>query len=158
MTILVQNLIYIIHILFSNLAVVLDQSKNTLLIGSFMWTNVMSAQNNKHSVENVVIWVSLHQLLWLLNNRFLVKLHAHFFFVCYFWIGMPIFIKMFYKHIFPTLITLFSTWYSSIKTELDNVSAMLEDAERKGIKMTKDVAGLESQLQDQQVTFSISEH
>lgn len=71
---------------------------------------------------------------------------------------MPIFIKMFYKHIFPTLITLFSTWYSSIKTELDNVSAMLEDAERKGIKMTKDVAGLESQLQDQQVTFSISEH
>uniref|UniRef100_A0A8C4HZ67 Myosin-10 n=1 Tax=Dicentrarchus labrax TaxID=13489 RepID=A0A8C4HZ67_DICLA len=36
------------------------------------------------------------------------------------------------------------------RTELDNVSTMLEDAERKGIKMTKDVAGLESQLQDTQ--------
>lgn len=44
--------------------------------------------------------------------------------------------------------------FPSLKTELDNVSAMLEDAERKGIKMAKDVAGLESQLQDQQVTFS----
>lgn len=41
--------------------------------------------------------------------------------------------------------------YLSIQTELDNVSTMLEDAERKGIKMAKDVAGLESQLQDQQV-------
>lgn len=38
-----------------------------------------------------------------------------------------------------------------MQTELDNVSAILEDAERKGIKMTKDVAGLESQLQDTQV-------
>lgn len=33
------------------------------------------------------------------------------------------------------------------------MSALLEDAERKGIKMTKDVAGLESQLQDQQVMY-----
>lgn len=41
----------------------------------------------------------------------------------------------------------------SIKTELDNVSALLEDAERKGIKMAKDVTGLESQLQDQQVMY-----
>lgn len=32
---------------------------------------------------------------------------------------------------------------------------MLEDAERKGIKMTKDVSGLESQLQDTQVTYMI---
>lgn len=39
----------------------------------------------------------------------------------------------------------------SLKTELDNVTALLEDAERKGIKTAKDVAGLESQLQDQQV-------
>lgn len=38
-----------------------------------------------------------------------------------------------------------------MQTELDNVSAMLEDTERKGIKMAKDVAGLESQLQDTQV-------
>lgn len=37
------------------------------------------------------------------------------------------------------------------QTELDNVSTMLEDAERKGIKLAKDVAGLESQLQDTQV-------
>lgn len=35
--------------------------------------------------------------------------------------------------------------------ELDNVSALLEDAEKKGIKMAKDVASLESQLQDNQV-------
>lgn len=40
-----------------------------------------------------------------------------------------------------------------MQTELDNVSAILEDAERKGIKMTKDVAGLESQLQDTQVVI-----
>lgn len=40
---------------------------------------------------------------------------------------------------------------SCLQTELDNVSALLEDAERKGIKTAKDVAGLESQLQDQQV-------
>lgn len=39
------------------------------------------------------------------------------------------------------------------QTELDNVSAMLEDAERKGIKTAKDVAGLESQLQDSQVSL-----
>lgn len=45
-----------------------------------------------------------------------------------------------------------------IQTELDNVSTMLEDTERKGIKMAKDVAGLESQLQDTQVTCSISLH
>lgn len=45
-----------------------------------------------------------------------------------------------------------------IQTELDNVSALLEDAERKGIKMAKDFAGLESQLQDTQVMFSVSEH
>lgn len=44
-----------------------------------------------------------------------------------------------------------------MQTELDNVSAMLEDSERKGIKMGKDVAGLESQLQDSQVMYSISE-
>lgn len=43
-----------------------------------------------------------------------------------------------------------------LKTELDNVSALLEDAERKCIKTTKDVSGLESQLQDQQVKHSIS--
>lgn len=41
-----------------------------------------------------------------------------------------------------------------IQTELDSVSTLLEDAERKGIKMAKDFAGLESQLQDTQVTFS----
>lgn len=70
---------------------------------------------------------------------------------------MSLSLKMFNKHIFPTLITLMSPWYLSIKTELDNVSAMLEDAERKGIKMAKDGAGLESQLQDQQVPNSISE-
>lgn len=43
------------------------------------------------------------------------------------------------------------TLFESLQTELDNVSALLEDAERKGIKMAKDVAGLESQLQDTQV-------
>lgn len=43
-----------------------------------------------------------------------------------------------------------------LKTELDNVSALLEDAERKCIKTTKDVSGLESQLQDQQVKHNIS--
>uniref|UniRef100_A0A8C9TFI1 Myosin heavy chain 10 n=1 Tax=Scleropages formosus TaxID=113540 RepID=A0A8C9TFI1_SCLFO len=35
-------------------------------------------------------------------------------------------------------------------TELDNVSTLLEDAEKKGIKLAKDVASLESQLQDTQ--------
>lgn len=49
---------------------------------------------------------------------------------------------------------LFSCYF--LKTELDNVSALLEDAERKCIKTTKDVSGLESQLQDQQVKHSIS--
>uniref|UniRef100_A0A8C3AQ67 Myosin heavy chain 10 n=1 Tax=Cyclopterus lumpus TaxID=8103 RepID=A0A8C3AQ67_CYCLU len=37
-----------------------------------------------------------------------------------------------------------------LQTELDNVSAILEDSERKGIKMAKDVAGLDGQLQDTQ--------
>lgn len=38
-----------------------------------------------------------------------------------------------------------------LQTELDNVSCLLEDAEKKGIKLTKDVSSLESQLQDTQV-------
>lgn len=45
----------------------------------------------------------------------------------------------------------FFYYYCFLKTELDNVCALLEDAERKCIKMAKDVSGLESQLQDQQV-------
>lgn len=46
-------------------------------------------------------------------------------------------------------------YHCFLKTELDNVSALLEDAERKSIKMAKDVSGLESQLQDQQVKHSL---
>ncbi len=38
-----------------------------------------------------------------------------------------------------------------LQTELDNVSALLEDAEKKGIKLAKDASSLESQLQDTQV-------
>ncbi len=53
---------------------------------------------------------------------------------------------------------MFLPWYLSTQTELDNVSTLLEDAERKGIKMAKDVAGLDSQLQDTQVTLSIYEY
>lgn len=42
-------------------------------------------------------------------------------------------------------------FYSSLQNELDNVSTLLEEAEKKGIKFAKDAAGLESQLQDTQV-------
>lgn len=38
-----------------------------------------------------------------------------------------------------------------LQNELDNVSTLLEEAEKKGIKFAKDAAGLESQLQDTQV-------
>lgn len=41
------------------------------------------------------------------------------------------------------------------QTELDNVSALLEDAEKKGIKLAKDASSLESQLQDTQVKTSL---
>lgn len=37
------------------------------------------------------------------------------------------------------------------QSELDNVSTLLEEAEKKGFKFAKDAAGLESQLQDTQV-------
>lgn len=37
------------------------------------------------------------------------------------------------------------------QNELDNVSTLLEEAEKKGIKFAKDAASLESQLQDTQV-------
>uniref|UniRef100_A0A673I6N9 Myosin-10-like n=1 Tax=Sinocyclocheilus rhinocerous TaxID=307959 RepID=A0A673I6N9_9TELE len=37
-----------------------------------------------------------------------------------------------------------------VSAELDNVSALLEDAEKKGIKLAKDASSLESQLQDTQ--------
>lgn len=40
---------------------------------------------------------------------------------------------------------------SSWQNELDNVSTLLEEAEKKGIKFAKDAASLESQLQDTQV-------
>lgn len=43
------------------------------------------------------------------------------------------------------------TLYSSSQNELDNVSTLLEEAEKKGIKFAKDAASLESQLQDTQV-------
>lgn len=39
-----------------------------------------------------------------------------------------------------------------LQTELDSVSTLLEDAEKKGIKLNKDVTSLESQLQDTQVS------
>lgn len=39
----------------------------------------------------------------------------------------------------------------SLQNELDNVSSLLEEAEKKGIKFSKDAASLESQLQDTQV-------
>lgn len=42
-------------------------------------------------------------------------------------------------------------FYSSLQNELDNVSTLLEEAEKKGIKFAKDAASLESQLQDTQV-------
>ncbi len=38
-----------------------------------------------------------------------------------------------------------------LQTELDNVSSLLEDAEKKGIKLAKDASSLESQFQDTQV-------
>lgn len=38
-----------------------------------------------------------------------------------------------------------------LQNELDNVSSLLEEAEKKGIKFAKDAASLESQLQDTQV-------
>lgn len=40
---------------------------------------------------------------------------------------------------------------NSSQNELDNVSSLLEEAEKKGIKFAKDAASLESQLQDTQV-------
>lgn len=42
---------------------------------------------------------------------------------------------------------------NSLQNELDNVSTLLEEAEKKGIKFAKDAAGLESQLQDTQVCW-----
>lgn len=42
---------------------------------------------------------------------------------------------------------------TSWQNELDNVSTLLEEAEKKGIKFAKDAAGLESQLQDTQVLW-----
>jgi len=39
----------------------------------------------------------------------------------------------------------------ALQNELDNVSSLLEEAEKKGIKFAKDAASLESQLQDTQV-------
>lgn len=42
-----------------------------------------------------------------------------------------------------------------VQAELDNVSMLLEDAEKKGIKLGKDVASLESQLQDTQVSWGL---
>lgn len=41
--------------------------------------------------------------------------------------------------------------FCSLQNELDNVSTLLEEAEKKGIKFAKDAASLESQLQDTQV-------
>ncbi len=38
-----------------------------------------------------------------------------------------------------------------LQTELDNVSSLLEDAEKKGIKLAKDASSIESQFQDTQV-------
>lgn len=37
------------------------------------------------------------------------------------------------------------------QTELDNVSALLEEAEKKGVKLAKDVDNLNSKLQDSEV-------
>ena len=45
--------------------------------------------------------------------------------------------------------------FNSLQNELDNVSTLLEEAEKKGIKFAKDAAGLESQLQDTQVCWGI---
>ena len=42
----------------------------------------------------------------------------------------------------------------ALQNELDNVSSLLEEAEKKGIKFAKDAASLESQLQDTQVFVS----
>lgn len=42
-------------------------------------------------------------------------------------------------------------FFHLLQTELDNVSSLLEDAEKKGIKLAKDASSLESQLQDTQV-------
>lgn len=42
---------------------------------------------------------------------------------------------------------------TALQNELDNVSTLLEEAEKKGIKFAKDAAGLESQLQDTQVPW-----
>lgn len=44
-----------------------------------------------------------------------------------------------------------------MQNELDNVSSLLEEAEKKGIKFAKDAASLESQLQDTQVCDSKAE-
>lgn len=44
---------------------------------------------------------------------------------------------------------------SSLQNELDNVSTLLEEAEKKGIKFAKDAASLESQLQDTQVFWGV---
>lgn len=44
----------------------------------------------------------------------------------------------------------------ALQNELDNVSSLLEEAEKKGIKFAKDAASLESQLQDTQVCVQCS--
>lgn len=41
--------------------------------------------------------------------------------------------------------------FFEFQNELDNVSSLLEEAEKKGIKFAKDAANLDSQLQDTQV-------
>lgn len=60
---------------------------------------------------------------------------------------------------------LFYTWqvscpyitsrFFALQNELDNVSSLLEEAEKKGIKFAKDAASLESQLQDTQVRLQL---
>lgn len=42
------------------------------------------------------------------------------------------------------------------QTELDNVSTLLEEAEKKGVKLTKEVENLNSKLQDSEVRKTIS--
>lgn len=42
------------------------------------------------------------------------------------------------------------------QTELDNVSTLLEEAEKKGVKLAKEVENLNSKLQDSEVRKTIS--
>ena len=45
----------------------------------------------------------------------------------------------------------FTCNFVSCQTELDNVSALLEESEKKGVKMAKEVDKLNSKLQDLEV-------